>query len=973
MIFNGLTPIFLLLAVINVVAAIDVGNALLKFKDDSIRGIYLYGTNTLGVALDKEVYVGQLQNDDLVEIARIPLDELVYADASGDSPLLEFKLINESSALTCTAGGCSVCSLSTDSTPKCYGIPLSHGKLKSVSAALVNNDIVLRTANDNGGASIHYFLPGDENYEDSGRQSKDAPSNSEFEAVYGFSTRTHSYFIGSAKRLDFPILPFKRQFTRNNTDIRITRICNNDLTSNLASRIDLVLSCEGITYKRIDKTVTNKVTAALYLPESSKLLVAFQHGENSADENYVCSYNFTDLQSKFTKTWDECQSIAKPEATKIECKSQYKAYVDYPEKCFLFSWDNPSQQPYCSAYNEASEPNDRFDNCELHTTTSTVRLYGSLENFKPYDGELLFVEDHTQPIVAIRESPNEGTLYALRKDNHVIRLLIGKENTTNVLTSIPGKPGKHLLEVLPNSNKVLFVPARSETTLSTFSSSCEGIYKTCESIAWKDPLHCLFCANEDGSGTIVPDKMSCPNNVIYHKVCPPTILAATKTDIGEYHITGSNLDKFLGDPEVTVCDSQCNLTSTVAPTIIRCSTGTPRSDACVVKIKGSLDSEYKNITLSKLLQRYPDYETTAIPTSDKPKSNSFIWKVVFFVIALVGLLASICIIYICISRHGATRLTPKPDIHLKPLPDQLNPNNLVVMYTQELGKGQSASVYKGSFKTSANRYEDVAVKIFNDRYAFMDAELIDELKVLRRVQHSNIVGFIGHTYIDRTLHIVTEYMAGGSLIQYIRDENNLLKYQHTFDYMDQILSAMVYLTEQQIVHRDLAARNCLLNHDYTVLKVSDFGLARSANFKGQYQVLHKETLLPIRWIAIEAFSHQNVTEKSDVWSFGVLVYELFTRGYEPYSPLDYHQIQDFLNSGQRLPCPETCPEPIYAVMLSCWDVEPAKRPTFKQLQKQIRDVVSFITNANKQLVDTEYERPRSQALTPNGSRSITVV
>uniref|UniRef100_A0A7E4WA43 receptor protein-tyrosine kinase n=1 Tax=Panagrellus redivivus TaxID=6233 RepID=A0A7E4WA43_PANRE len=289
--------------------------------------------------------------------------------------------------------------------------------------------------------------------------------------------------------------------------------------------------------------------------------------------------------------------------------------------------------------------------------------------------------------------------------------------------------------------------------------------------------------------------------------------------------------------------------------------------------------------------------------------------------------------------------------------DQLDPRNLVITKTQHLGKGCTATVYKGLFKTSSD-YTPVAVKILNNDYAELvnTAELIDELKILRRVQHPNIVEFIGHTYIDRILHIVTEYMAGGSLHGYIKDESTVLKYQNTFDYMDQILSAMVYLTQQQIVHRDLAARNCLMNGDHTVLKVSDFGLSRSVDFKGEYQILHNDIKLPTHSVAIEAFLFCKFTEKTDVWSFGVLVWELFTRGATPYDPMNYIQIQGFLNEGYQLHCPEAlCATPIsgkiYGMMLCCWDAEPKKRPTFEQLQDYIRDIVT--TNVNKQFMDTQ--------------------
>uniref|UniRef100_A0A7E4ZSU9 Transferrin-like domain-containing protein n=1 Tax=Panagrellus redivivus TaxID=6233 RepID=A0A7E4ZSU9_PANRE len=217
-----------------------------------------------------------------------------------------------------------------------------------------------------------------------------------------------------------------------------------------------------------------------------------------------------------------------PELTKTNCQEQVVRYVERTEDCFLVSWSNNRNQSYCAAYNGMMGDN-KFDNCNLHTSKSTYRAYGSIENFKPYDGKVLFKEQHSQPIVAIREIQNEGALYALRKDHNVVRLLIGDEKTSEVLRSIPGTPGKQLLEVLPKSNRVLYVPASSPTTINAFTSSCGGMYETCTSIAWKDPLHCLFCADKDGTGTVVPDKTKCPNKVTYSNVCPPTIFGTTVT------------------------------------------------------------------------------------------------------------------------------------------------------------------------------------------------------------------------------------------------------------------------------------------------------------------------------------------------------------------------------------------------------------------------------------------------------------
>uniref|UniRef100_A0A7E4VHJ6 receptor protein-tyrosine kinase n=1 Tax=Panagrellus redivivus TaxID=6233 RepID=A0A7E4VHJ6_PANRE len=851
----------------------------------------MHGTNTLGVALDKEVYVGQLQNDDLVKISRIPLDELVYSGPSGDFSLLEFKLINESSALVCTSNGCIICSRNAMPIPTCHTIPLrqKQEKWSGVSATLVNNGIMLRTISDKkDNASIYYLLSG----QNSSQLSNDAPGHSEFETVAAFSTTTHSYFVGSAKRMDRSLYPIKNETTRYNTDVRITRICNADRTDNLRSRVDLVLSCGGIDYRRTEKAITNKATAAFYSPYLEKLLIAFQHGEEIT-QNYICSYDLENLKSLFANTWNMCQSLAEPLDT-THCQGPY---ANLKNECFLFSWDNPTSQPYCSAYNGKKGSK----NCQLHATFSLNKAYGSLENFKPHDGELLFKENHKEPIVAIREVSNDGALYALRKDDHLIRLLDGVETSSDLLSTFPTQAGNYMLEVVPNNNELIVV---------------------------------------------------------------------------------------------TQCDDACNMTVAFGSTEANCTTENPQKHPCVVKVKDSFKSTIKKTTrsrpynsgiftivnpttLSQAYTKIPYYTTTANPNQKRTYSDEtttisdkteFTYPNV--VVAILAVLCLFAVLWVVLIHYQSV----KTELPLKALPDQLNPNKLIILKSQPLGSGVSATVYKGSFKTSTSEYERVAVKIFNEIYAhFMNTEFIDELKVLRQIQHPNIVGFIGHAYIDRTLHIVTEYMAGGSLHDYIKDGSTVLKYQNSFDYLDQILSAMVYLSQQQIVHRDLAARNCLLNGDHTILKVSDFGLARSVDFKGEYQILHIDTALPTRWIALEAFSQHKFTEKSDVWSFGVLVWELFTRGNTPYFPLDHGQILEFLNEGRRLQCPVTCPEQIYALIVTCWDSKPKRRPSFKQLQKDMTDVIRCLMNANKKFVENKYERPSNQPLRYYKNNAVTAV
>uniref|UniRef100_A0A8C9FZD5 Protein kinase domain-containing protein n=1 Tax=Pavo cristatus TaxID=9049 RepID=A0A8C9FZD5_PAVCR len=149
---------------------------------------------------------------------------------------------------------------------------------------------------------------------------------------------------------------------------------------------------------------------------------------------------------------------------------------------------------------------------------------------------------------------------------------------------------------------------------------------------------------------------------------------------------------------------------------------------------------------------------------------------------------------------------------------------------------------------------------------------------------------------------------------------------------------MAYLESQNYIHRDLAARNVLVG-EHSVYKVADFGLARV--FKSYYS--RPETKLPVKWTAPEAIRYNKFSVKSDVWSFGILVFEIITYGKMPYagncffSMTHGHQVIQMLDKGYRLPQPETCPKALYELMLKCWSTEPSERPTFEALYCQLED------------------------------------
>ncbi len=162
---------------------------------------------------------------------------------------------------------------------------------------------------------------------------------------------------------------------------------------------------------------------------------------------------------------------------------------------------------------------------------------------------------------------------------------------------------------------------------------------------------------------------------------------------------------------------------------------------------------------------------------------------------------------------------------------------------------------------------------------------------------------------------------------------------------------MDYLSKQRYVHRDLAARNCLLDSDLNV-KIADFGLSRDIYEKDYYRSKDTNLRLPVKWMAPESLEQQIFNTKTDVWSYGVLVWEFITRGITPYPHVDNVYILYHLKQGYRLSKPKYCSESIYAILMKCWSQSPKSRPNFVQLSEQFQQIIDNMDQEEKQkLVD----------------------
>jgi receptor tyrosine kinase len=155
---------------------------------------------------------------------------------------------------------------------------------------------------------------------------------------------------------------------------------------------------------------------------------------------------------------------------------------------------------------------------------------------------------------------------------------------------------------------------------------------------------------------------------------------------------------------------------------------------------------------------------------------------------------------------------------------------------------------------------------------------------------------------------------------------------------------MVYLSERGYVHRDLATRNCLVGENLNV-KISDFGLARSIHSMEYYKGSDHDAI-PIRWMPLESILYNKFTSESDVWSFGILLWEVFSYALQPYYGMSHEEVVTFIKDGKVLACPDKTPKAVYDLMRLCWSRKPANRPRFTTISKSLHNINEELQSKN---------------------------
>uniref|UniRef100_A0A452GZ72 Tyrosine-protein kinase receptor n=1 Tax=Gopherus agassizii TaxID=38772 RepID=A0A452GZ72_9SAUR len=281
------------------------------------------------------------------------------------------------------------------------------------------------------------------------------------------------------------------------------------------------------------------------------------------------------------------------------------------------------------------------------------------------------------------------------------------------------------------------------------------------------------------------------------------------------------------------------------------------------------------------------------------------------------------------------------------IPDEWEVSRDKITVIRELGQGSFGMVYEGIAQGIEKEDEEtkVALKTVNELATMRERiEFLNEASVMKAFKCHHVVRLLGVVSQGQPALVIMELMTRGDLKSYLRSlrpdaENNpgLLppSLKNMIQMAGEIADGMAYLNAKKFVHRDLAARNCMVSEDFTV-KIGDFGMTRDI-YETDYYRKGGKGLLPVRWMSPEALKDGIFNTHSDVWSFGVVLWEIATLAEQPYQGLSNEQVLRFVMDNGILKRPENCPEKLHELMSWCWQQNPRQRPSFTQLLESIKD------------------------------------
>ncbi|XP_078070175.1 muscle, skeletal receptor tyrosine-protein kinase [Mustelus asterias] len=280
-----------------------------------------------------------------------------------------------------------------------------------------------------------------------------------------------------------------------------------------------------------------------------------------------------------------------------------------------------------------------------------------------------------------------------------------------------------------------------------------------------------------------------------------------------------------------------------------------------------------------------------------------------------------------------------------------------IEYVRDIGEGAFGRVFQARAPQLLEQETStmVAVKMLKEEASpDMQADFQREAALMAEFDHPNIVKLLGVCAIGKPMCLLFEYMAHGDLNEYLRTRSAInvrtlsqasfpqrsvgsgtdlmpLSCADQLNIAKQISAGMTYLSERKFVHRDLATRNCLVGENL-VVKIADFGLSRNI-YSADYYKANENDAIPIRWMPPESIFFNRYTTESDVWAYGVVLWEIFSSGMQPYYGMAHEEVIYYVRDGNILSCPENCPPELYNMMRLCWSNMPSDRPSFASIHR----------------------------------------
>ncbi|XP_029921631.1 muscle, skeletal receptor tyrosine-protein kinase [Myripristis murdjan] len=379
-------------------------------------------------------------------------------------------------------------------------------------------------------------------------------------------------------------------------------------------------------------------------------------------------------------------------------------------------------------------------------------------------------------------------------------------------------------------------------------------------------------------------------------------------------------------------------------------------------------------------------QTQRLPPVAVPVSPAYSMSVIIILLTAVAVAVLFTIIILACRRHrkqwrNRKRAMETPTLTALPselLLDRLHPNPMYqrvplllnskllaleyprnnIQYVRDIGEGAFGRVFQARAPglLPLESFTMVAVKMLKEEAsADMQNDFQREAALMAEFDHPNIVRLLGVCAVGKPMCLMFEYMAHGDLNEFLRRrsptqsvrtlsraslsgrsfsselEAGLLSCSDQLSISKQVAAGMAYLSERKFVHRDLATRNCLVGEEM-VVKIADFGLSRNI-YSADYYKANENDAIPIRWMPPESIFYNRYTSESDVWAYGVVLWEIFSHGMQPYYGMGHEEVIYYVRDGHILSCPENCPLELYNLMRLCWSTHPSDRPSFSSIHR----------------------------------------